>query len=141
MCTSYQSAKKEGKEGIGAQDRAAPAGGLPWTKRAKSCVGILGCLPEREAVILWLSDPAFPAPIDVHQVVVVKDFCRALQTALQQGYTLAVEPVTALGGTCAVIQGSSGHRLCLLEKLQAPHRAQRGCSHRSLTGSQRERGE
>ncbi len=120
MFLIYQGSRTRGKERGDPQDRFAYGMGLPWARRSRQRVFTPGSFPVRGTIVLWLRDPGLPAPTDVHGVVVVEDLLSALRTALWQGYTLAVEPVAVTGGTCAIIQGSSGFRLCLLEPKQAP---------------------
>ena len=120
MFTIYQDAEMGRKDRRDPQDRFASGMDLPWTRRSRQRVFTPGRFPVREATVLWLRDPGLPAPTDVHGVVVVEDLLSALRTALWQGYTLAVEPAVVTVGTCAIIQGGTGLRLCLLEPKQAP---------------------
>lgn len=120
MFPTYQSANMERRDRIGTQDRVASVSGLPWARSARQHIFTPRRDPVRGTVVLWLSDPGLPVPIDVHGVVMVGNLRSALWTALRRGYTLAVEPVAVTVGTCAVIQDASGLRLCLLEPTWVP---------------------
>ena len=112
----FQGTGVERKDLRDARDRFASAIARPKTRHARQPNWRF---PRKKTVVLWLLDPGFPAPTDVHGIVVVEDLRSTLCTALRQGYTVAVDPVTATMGTCAIIQDASGRRLCLLEPPQA----------------------
>lgn len=75
-------------------------------------------LPKVGRAIIWLNDPTFLAPIDVHAVVVVDDVFSAIPAYLQRDYTLAIAPFAFGEGRGAVIQHAAGVRVCLFEPSQ-----------------------
>jgi hypothetical protein len=119
MFTASQYTIQKSKARADNHDSAVPARGLKWTGRGSQNIVPTACTPEQELAVLWLSDPAFPTPTDVHRVITVENLRSALQACLRQSYTLAIEPVTTHAGTAAIIQDASGTRLCVLEKTGA----------------------
>lgn len=89
---------------------------LTWVGREKQSIEARLLQSKQGREILWLNDPALPAPIDVHAVVVVAGVFSAIPTYLQQGYTLAIAPFTVSVGRGAVVQSAAGTRICLLER-------------------------
>lgn len=122
MFTTSQHTMQKRKARADNHDSAVPAIGLKWTRQGSQNIVPTTCSPEQGLAVLWLSDPAFPAPTDVHRVIMVENLRSALQACLRREYTLAIEPVTTHAGTAAIIQDASGTRLCVLEKTEAPER-------------------
>lgn len=99
------------------KDSSADGFGLKpvWRKERSISAGLLFTKSEME--ILLLNDPALPNPVEVHSVV--EDVISALPKYVRQGYTIAIEPFDISMGKCAVVQDSSGTRLCILDKTSA----------------------
>lgn len=97
------------------EKRYANPPGLTWVGKARQHLSAGLFPPKGGREILWLNDPTFLAPIDVHAVVVVEDVLSAIPTYLQQDYTLAIAPLAIGGGRGAVMQHATGVRICLLE--------------------------
>jgi hypothetical protein len=84
--------------------------------RARQSNSVEMLRPKQGREVLWLSDPTFPAPIDVHAVAMIADVLSVLPIYLQQDYTMVIAPFTIRVGRWAVIQDASGIRICLLER-------------------------
>ncbi|HEU5378651.1 MAG TPA: hypothetical protein VFV38_24790 [Ktedonobacteraceae bacterium] len=78
-------------------------------------------IPEIEVEISCRSNPPLSGPVDVHEVVVEDDVLAVLPRYIQRGYTIVIEPFEISLGKCAIIQDTSGTRLCLFEKILRPY--------------------
>jgi len=80
-------------------------------------------LQKREPQKPMISHPSFPGYVDFHYFVV--DKLSNLSRYIRQGCTIAIEPFKSNLGTCAVVQDSSGKRICILDKGEAPFASNR----------------
>lgn len=72
--------------------------------------------PASNAHLLWFCAPSLPSLMDVHQVI--EDDIAQLSKYLHQGYSIAIEPFDIHLGKCAVLQDTSGTRLCIFDKVK-----------------------
>ena len=114
MPKKSKSILREGKDGAKKYGSSADFFGFVPIWRDSQSVSAATLFLENQLNVLWLSDPSLSSPVEVHQVV--EDEISELPKYIHRGYTIAIEPFEISIGTCAVIEDTSGTRLCVFEK-------------------------